>query len=173
LDKESRVGMRRKLNEFSPDSDHIKVLDIGSYDVNGNFRQVIPIEWEYKGVDIVDGPNVDIIMPSEYKIPVKDNSIDIIISGSCFQYVKNPFKLTKEMVRCLKIGGITIINAPRQEKEGLIGLPKDKCVNQDPTFDCWRILKDGMRAILEDSELDVVEVSYTKNLCWGVGRKKN
>ena len=36
-----------------------KILDIGSYDVNGNYRDIfIDERFEYTGLDMEDGPNV-------------------------------------------------------------------------------------------------------------------
>ena len=38
-----------------------KILEIGSYDVNGNIREMFKGAAEYVGVDLVSGPNVDVI----------------------------------------------------------------------------------------------------------------
>jgi hypothetical protein len=43
------------------------VLDVGSLDINGNNRYLFD-NCEYTGLDIGEGPNVDIVMPiHEYK----------------------------------------------------------------------------------------------------------
>lgn len=39
-----------------------KVLDVGSYGVNGTYRHLFPRErFQYSGLDISPGPNVDIV----------------------------------------------------------------------------------------------------------------
>ena len=40
--------------------DNIKVLEIGSYNVNGSIRAFFP-NANYTGVDLCDGPGVDIV----------------------------------------------------------------------------------------------------------------
>ena len=163
--------MSKKIQQWCDVNHNSIVLDIGSYDVNGTLRLTIPDNWTYIGVDRVDGPNVDLVMPDDYTIPVE--FADVIVSVSCFQYVRNPFKLMQEIVDTLPSGGIVIICAPRKEEEGTMGLPSELSPNNDIEFDCWRYLKDGMTALLEDCGFEVLQVSYQKEgTCWGVGRAR-
>jgi hypothetical protein len=38
-------------------------LDVGSYDINGSYRDIfIEKKYEYYGLDMIEGPNVDIIL---------------------------------------------------------------------------------------------------------------
>jgi hypothetical protein len=155
--------------------DRLTCIDVGSYDVNGNIKDMMRPRWKYIGLDIVEGPNVDIKMPGEYEIPLKSESIDIAFSLSTIQYVKNPFKWVKEISRCIKTEGWIFLCAPRLEKEGLIGLPESLCPNEDTEFDCWRILLEGMKALLEEGKFSVEKVCYKGRklrTCWGVGVKK-
>lgn len=160
--------MSKKIREWCKVEHDSLVVDVGSYDVNGTLRPAIPDRWTYIGVDRVDGPNVDLVMPDDYNIPI--DRADVIISASCFQYVRNPFKLMDEIYLTLTPGGIVIICAPRKETEGLMGLPAELSPNNDTGFDCWRYMKGGMTALLEDSGLEVLEVFYDRDCCWGVGR---
>jgi SAM-dependent methyltransferase len=159
--------MSQKIREWCEVEHNSIVIDVGAYDVNGTLRPAIPDRWTYIGVDRVDGPNVDVVMPDDYTIPVE--FADVIISASCFQYVRNPFKLMQEINDKLPTGGVVIICAPRKETEGLMGLPAELSPNLDTGFDCWRYLKGGMEALLEDSGFDVLEVSYDRDCCWGIG----
>ena len=164
------IGMMSKKIRQWCDVDHDSiVIDVGAYDVNGNLRPAIPDRWTYIGVDRVTGPNVDTVMPDDYTIPYE--FADVIISTSCFQYVRNPFKLMQEINDTLPTGGIVIICAGRIEAEGMIGLPDELCPDGDPSFDCWRYLKGGMTALLEDSGFDVLDVTHQDGgTTWGVGR---
>jgi len=164
--------MSNKLAQWCDTSKVQCAVDVGSYDINGTMRSVVPTCWEYIGVDRISGPNVDIVMPSDYFIPVSSSYADVVISVSCFQYVRNPFKLMMEIGAKLSPGGTVIVCVPREEKEGLIGLPPELCPDGDTSFDCWRVLKGGMTALLEDSGFSVKEVFYDLNCCWGVGKKR-
>ena len=152
--------MAKKLAEWCDTSKPLSVVDVGSYDVNGTLRSCVPKHWAYLGVDRVSGPNVDLVMPYEYYIPLQSDYADVVISTSCFQYVRNPFQLMTAIKDVLVPDGVAIICAPREEKEGLMGLPAELCPDGDPSFDCWRFLRGGMTALLEDSDFIVKEVFY-------------
>jgi SAM-dependent methyltransferase len=96
---------------------------------------------------------------------------DVIISGSCFQYVRNPFKLMKEMAVCLKPSGMAFICAARGERDGLISLPPELCPEGDTEFDCWRFLPRGMESLMEESGLQVIKTYYHGSNCWGIGKR--
>ena len=64
-----------------------KVLGIGTFDVCGTEDQFFE-NCEYYGLDLADGPGVDIVCPTQsYDAP--DESYDVIISCECFEH--NPF----------------------------------------------------------------------------------
>jgi hypothetical protein len=45
-----------------------RVLDVGSYDVNGTYKDIInDPAWTYVGADLAAGPNVDVVLQSPYK----------------------------------------------------------------------------------------------------------
>lgn len=147
---------------------HPRVIDVGSFDVNGTLRDLFD-NGDYVGVDRVAGPNVDFVMPSDYEISV--TGADLLVSVCCLQYVRNPFNLVAEAYRCLNQGGYTVWCAPRHEGDGLLGLPAELCPDGDPSFDCWRFLIGGMRELLVASGFEVLDVHYYEYYCWGVGRK--
>lgn len=153
---------------------NLKVVDVGSLDVNGTYKKLIPAKWQYTGVDIIAGKNVDIVMETPYKLPFADNSTNIVISGQCLEHVDRPWILTKEIARILDPGGFCFLTCPA--KFHLHSYP----------YDYWRIYPEGMRVLLQDSGFKVLEV-YTnpvdglleKNYgnpwtvdCWGIGIKK-
>jgi SAM-dependent methyltransferase len=77
----------------------VRVLDIGSLDINGNNRFAFE-DYEYIGIDIGEGNNVDIICRGhEFK---DDNGFDVVISKECFEHdefwnltIQNAVNLTK------------------------------------------------------------------------------
>ncbi len=43
--------------------DKVRVLDVGSYDVNGSYRHLFDkSKYHYTGLDMEEGPNVDIVL---------------------------------------------------------------------------------------------------------------
>jgi hypothetical protein len=63
---------------------NVKVLDVGSLDVNGNNKWLFS-ESTYTGIDIDKGPNVDVVSKGhEFNAP--DQSFDTIISTECFEH---------------------------------------------------------------------------------------
>ena len=69
----------------------IKVLDLGSKDVNGSLRTVAPKNAEYIGVDFADGKGVDVKITDPYKLPFEDNFFDVAVSSSCFEHSEFDF----------------------------------------------------------------------------------
>jgi len=83
-----------------------KVLDIGSFDVNGNEKPWFD-DCDFIGLDIGPGKGVDVVCPAnEYDAP--DESFDTIISCECWEH--NPFykESLQNAVRMLKSGGYFI-----------------------------------------------------------------
>jgi SAM-dependent methyltransferase len=150
--------MKGLVSKYSPKPGVI--FDIGSQDINGTYKPLFD-GWQYHGVDIAMGINVDIIMTDS--IPVPDGYADLVISGQTLEHCKNPFALVKEMARILKPNGFMFLIAPFRWTQ-----------HRYP-IDCWRFLPDGMRCLIEP-ELKFVasaisKSSPTEDDCWAVGQK--
>jgi SAM-dependent methyltransferase len=87
-----------------------KILDIGSYDVNGTVKPIFE-KGNYIGIDMEEGPNVDIVSDA-HNIPFEDNYFDIILSTSCFEHDDMFWVTFLEICRITKPGGFIYINAP-------------------------------------------------------------
>lgn len=124
----------------------IRVLDIGSYDVNGSYKKYFSdAKFKYDGLDMVEGPNVDIVMNNPYcweNIP--DDSYDVVISGQAFEHAEFFWVLMEEMTRVLKKDGLMCIIVPRELHE-----------HRYPV-DCYRFLTDGMIALARYASLEVL-----------------
>lgn len=84
----------------------IKVIEIGSYDVNGSVRQFFANS-DYLGVDLTEGPGVDLVCEGN-KVSHPDNTYDISISCECFEHNPNWADTFLNMYRMTKQGGIVI-----------------------------------------------------------------
>ena len=81
-------------------SDVADVLDVGSYDVNGTYRPLVTgLGWHYTGLDVSDGPNVDLVSPDPYHFPIADDTYDIVMTGSTMEHVEAIWLWVPELVR--------------------------------------------------------------------------
>ena len=65
----------------------LTILDVGSMNVNGSYNELFrKPNWVYKGMDISEGPNVDIVSPDPYKWPIEDNFFDDESSSAAIFY---------------------------------------------------------------------------------------
>lgn len=78
---------------------HKKVLDVGSYDVNGTLK---PLFANYTGMDIEAGKNVDVISELGQPFPFDDKSFEVVVSSSCLEHDPAFWVTVKEMMRVSK-----------------------------------------------------------------------
>lgn len=83
-----------------------KVLEIGSFNVNGSVRDLF-VDCEYIGLDILPGDGVDVACEAQ-KYDAADGYFDTIISCECFEH--NPFfiETIENAIRMLKKNGLLI-----------------------------------------------------------------
>ena len=153
MHKESFELMRYFVEKYLEKNNRLDILDVGSYDVNGSYKTLFQsIKWKYCGLDIVAGPNVDIISKSPYDFNIS-GKFDIVVSGNCLEHVEAPWKWIKEIEKVIKKEGLVCIITPFSIGE-----------HRFPV-DCWRILPDGYKYLLEkESNFTVLESSITNNM---------
>ena len=146
LDK--MLAFRRNYLD-SKKNEALLILDLGSLDVNGSYREYFGTSsWTYRGIDMVPGKNVDIILENPYNWrEIKSNSVDVLISGQAFEHIEYFWITMLEIARVLRPGGMCCIIAPS-------GGPEHRY-----PVDCWRFYPDGFSAMARFARLEVVEVS--------------
>ena len=92
------------------------VLEIGSLvapqqDNLGNLSQFFPGA-KYTGIDMCEGPNVDIIMNAEDLTGIKDKSFDLILCLETLEHAQHPQRIAGEVFRKLKDNGLVIYSSP-------------------------------------------------------------
>jgi SAM-dependent methyltransferase len=91
------------------------------------------------GLDLVDGPNVDIVAKAPYRFPFGAGAFDVVLSGSTMEHVEDLRRWLAELVRLLKPGG-------------LLALITHHAYRYHPhPVDCWRIMPDGMRFLFDQT----------------------
>jgi SAM-dependent methyltransferase len=109
-----------------------KVLGIGTFNVCGSEDSFFD-NCDYQGLDLGEGPGVDIVCPAQdYNAP--DGSYDVIISCECFEH--NPYykETIINAVRLLKSGGLFLFTCattgrPIHGVKSLEDFSKDKFTN--------------------------------------------
>jgi SAM-dependent methyltransferase len=141
-----------------------RLLDVGSQDINGSYRHIFNgVVTEHVGLDAAPGEGVDVVSNKEDVFPFKDAEFDVVISGQTLEHCRRPWNTVKEIARVLKPGGIICLIAPWSffvHKGELCPL------------DCWRILDDGMRVLIEDAGLRELEIFSYADDCVGIAEKK-
>ena len=140
-------------NIYLNDLNGLNILDIGSLDTTGknfNYKSIFDLpNWNYVGLDVMDGANVDILVEDFYNISeIEDNSYDVVISGQLFEQLEFFWITMSEIDRILKPGGFCCIIAPS-------GGPKHGALGHD----CYRFYEDGMAAIARYVDFEILHVS--------------
>lgn len=87
---------------------HVRVLDCGSRDINGTNRDLWTLESGYTGIDIVNGPNVNLVLPME-DADWCDEHFHVCISTEVLEHNPKWREGIKNMVRMLAPGGLLIV----------------------------------------------------------------
>lgn len=148
----SLINMERFRDKYLAEhlGKRLDIVDLGSTEMGACYRPIFDKpHWNYLGVDLTPGPNVDRVLQRPYdwrEIP--DGSVDLLVSGQVLEHVEFFWITALEVSRVLKPGGIACLIAPSSGPE-----------HRYPV-DCWRFYPDGMRAFAKVARLHCVEV-YT------------
>ena len=88
---------------------NVQILEIGSLDVNGNMRDLFNFSNDYTGIDLIKGPNVDVVMDGA-QIESLNKRFDIVISCECFEHAKNWKTVFEKMCKVSKEDSFVIIS---------------------------------------------------------------
>ena len=83
----------------------LKVLDVGSGDINGNNRFLFHPDSEYHGNDMFKAKNVTIVSKTS-DLPFEDEYFDVIVSTECFEHDPEWDLSLKKISKMLKPGGL-------------------------------------------------------------------
>ena len=136
------------------DGEGLDVLDVGSLDVNGSYRELIEGRgWNYTGLDMRPGKNVDVVPDDPFHYPFDDGAFDVVISGSTMEHVTHIWEWVPEVARLVRPGGWLCIITHHSFPEHRYPL------------DCWRILPDGIEVLFNRAgTLTNYEISMPTNI---------
>jgi len=136
----------------------VKVLDIGSLDINGNIKHFFNHPFYYVGVDLAEGKNVDVVSPGH--LYESGFLFDVVTSAECFEHDMYYARTLQNMVKLLKPNGLMIFTCAstgRPEHGTLRSSPSDAPLLQ-LIDDKWanyykNLTEDDIRAVLDVNDI--------------------
>ena len=150
MHKSSYLKMQYFKKTYLNPNEELKILDIGSFDKDGNYNYGLILneeKWTYHGLDLKSGNNIDIVVENAYdwEDEIEDETYDLVISGQAFEHIEF-FWLTLEQVkRVLKPEGLFFLIVPSTGP-----------VHKNP-YDCYRFNENAMKAMAKYINFRVIE----------------
>ena len=119
------------FNTYLSNAKNLTIVDVGAQYVWGSLRSVAPPNNKYIGVDFLKAKGVDVVITDPYSLPFEDESVDVVVSSSCFEHSEFFWLLFNEILRILKPTGLLYIN-----------VPSNGSFHRYPV-DCWRFYPDS------------------------------
>ena len=141
----SMKNMKEFRDKYLTGKFNLRVLDVGSMDVNGSYRGLFE-KHDYVGLDMKPGKGVDVVGWDG----VKANSFDVVISGQAFEHIRYDLAAMKKVARALKAGAYCCIIAPSAGQK-----------HAPPDY--RRYQPDDFKVLAEKVGLKVIEVRIEDN----------
>jgi SAM-dependent methyltransferase len=127
-----------------------RVLDVGSYDYNGNARHLFPGS-EYIGIDIKAGPGVDIVCNAERMTDIfEEASFDAVLCLHVLEHVPNVPAVLEQARQLLAEAGYLYVAVPT------LGFPR-----HDYPADYWRMTEQAVREVVMRN-LDILSFQHAR-----------
>jgi len=145
------------------------VLEVGSFDVNGNPRHHFADKTrfpEYTGIDMREGPAVDRVMNVQ-NMEFPSDHFGVIVDAERLEHDNRFWVSVKELYRVLKPGGFIIVTTRSWGGMHPHAYPHDY----------WRFMDSGLKDLLEYGGFEVLSTAYGERWAGGdkavfaVGRK--
>lgn len=117
------------------------VLDYGCADQQ--YRHLFARQ-RYLGADLPGNPQADVVIRDDGRLPLGDDSVDVVLSSQVLEHVANPALYLEESLRVLRPGGRLVLST-----HGIM------IFHPDPV-DYWRWTGQGLQKILRDVGFEVV-----------------
>lgn len=112
------------------------------------YKSLFPKSTEYVGVDVGSNPMADIKIDIDQKVPVTDNTVDVVLSTYVAYLIPEYSEYLKESKRLLKKDGLLFISCPGTWT-----------YHPQSGGDYYRFTQDGMKYILEKAGFEILDIS--------------
>jgi SAM-dependent methyltransferase len=137
-----------KVLEVGPDTSPSSLQKL----VNENFRvdswHTLELESEFSKNKCLHSKltksQINVLAEDPYCFPVDDNTYDVVVSAFVIEHVPNVWVWIKELSRIIKNKGYLVTIAPTSWPY------------HEAPVDCWRIYPEGMKALYESANLEVI-----------------
>jgi SAM-dependent methyltransferase len=141
--------------EFLTSRRSVALVDVGSANVNGSYRQIFDHpKIDYLGLDLAEAPGVELVIADPYRIPLETGHADIVVSGQMLEHCEFFWLSFAEMVRILKPNGYFFLIAPSAGP-----------IHRYPV-DCYRFYPDAYRALAKHAGCKLVNVWMDERGPW-------
>lgn len=149
----SHLKMESFKEKFLDKDNELRILDVGSLG-EYSYRDIFDeSKWDYVGLDIKEGPNVDLIVDDIYNwTEIEDNSYDVIISGQFFELLEYFWLTMVEIERALKPNGYVCIIVPSAGP------------NHANDLNGYKFYEDGVRALAKYVDLEIIHSSVDNSI---------
>lgn len=98
-----------------------RVVEIGSYNVNGSVAPIFATAASYIGVDIRPGPGVDLVIAPDQALPtvLADHGplgFDIVVTTEALEHTADPAQIVRDAWAILRPGGALLLTAAAPER---------------------------------------------------------
>lgn len=127
-----------------------RLIEIGSRARSGNYyKDRFPNLKEYLGIDVKEGPNVDLVVDAHVMSSRIDTQYDFAFSVSVFEHLIMPWVATFELNKVLKVGGLAYIQSHPSWP-----------LHEEP-WDFFRFSKDSWKGLFNRlTGFEIVDVGY-------------
>jgi SAM-dependent methyltransferase len=157
--------VEKKVQQHDLRKPALRVLEVGSRDVNGSVRPLFHGVASYTGVDFIEGPGVDLVLDAHRLTSAfPPDSFDVVVSTEMLEHDSEFWTSMAMMGEVLKPGGLLLITA-RGNGFWIHGYPHDY----------YRFLPESFNCLLRYAGCDALEVTEDwfpgHTGVFGVGRK--
>lgn len=170
--------VRRVKRAYPQYFSDVKILDIGSLNLNGDIKHIFEPPYYYVGVDLAEGPGVTVVTPGH--LYDSGFQFDVVASAECFEHDMYYSRTLQNMVRLLRPGGLmvfTCASTGRPEHGTLNSLPQDAPF-LDKVSDKWanyykNLTEDDIRLVMDVNNIfSSFNFEYQPDSCdlyfWGI-----
>lgn len=130
-----------------PDTRDLRVLEVGSRNVNGSYRGLIEPCVEYIGVDLDGGPGVDVQCDAaELQTVIGRRRFDLVVCTEMLEHAERWAEVIHNLKAAVTPGGLLIVTTRSP------GFPR-----HDYPGDWWRFTQEHMRDMFSDFEIIALE----------------